>query len=309
MRYVFLGSPPFATPILKRLLESHHAPALLVTPPARRRGRGRSKPASETAELARAAGVEVLQPDSVREPAFLQTLREVQAELFLVVSYGELLRQEFLDIPPKGCLNVHPSLLPRHRGATPVASAILSGDRVTGTSLQRVVLELDAGDVLAQRETPIEAGETAGELLMRLADLSGEMVLEALDQVAAGSAVYTPQDPALVTHCRKLEKADGWIDWTRPASELVNHVHGMNPWPSAQTTLPDGTEVRLHRARLAEGAGEPGTILACKGQWTIACGQGALKVLELQVAGKRALPAADYLLGARWSPGQRLGEL
>ena len=144
---------------------------------------------------------------------------------------------------------------------------------------------------------------------MRLAELSAEMVLEALDQVAAGSAVYTPQDPALVTHCKKLEKADGWIDWTRPASELVNHVHGMNPWPSAQTKLPDGTDVRLHRARMADGAGEPGTILCCKGQWTIACGKGALEVLELQVAGKRALPAADYLLGARWSPGQRLGEL
>lgn len=308
MSYVFLGSPPFATPILRRLLDSSNPPSLVLTPPARRKGRGRGEAPSELALMAQAAGVEVMQPASVRDGAVMQRLREQSAELFLVVAYGEMLSQEFLDLPEKGCFNVHPSLLPRHRGAIPVPSAILCGDRVTGTSLQRVVLKLDAGDVLAQRETPIQEGETAGELLLRLAELSGEMVLRALAEVSDGSAVYVPQDPAQVTHCRKLTKADGALDWSRPAQELVHHIHGMNPWPSAQSSLPGGLGLRLHRARLGEGSGQPGCVLEAGSRLVVACGTGALEVLELQVAGKRAMAASDWLRGARLEQGSTLGD-
>ena len=192
-----------------------------MTPPARRRGRGRKTQASPVATLAEEAGLPLLQPETVRDEEFLARLRAVEADVFLVVSYGELLRQEFLDIPREECLNVHPSLLPRWRGATPIQTAILEGDAETGVSIQRVVLALDAGDVLAAVHTPIEAGETAGELAERLAELSGELVVQALQSLADGSAVFTPQDEADVTHCKKLQKEDGSVDWSRPAEALV----------------------------------------------------------------------------------------
>ena len=178
MRLVFLGSPPFATPILRRLLDSAHRPDLCVTPPPRPSGRGRKLAGSPVADLAREHGVQLLQPESVRDEAFLDELRAVGADVFLVVSYGELLRQSFLDLPREVTLNVHPSLLPRHRGATPVPATILAGDRLAGVSIQRVVLELDAGDVLLAAETETGARETAGELGARLAELAGELVLQ-----------------------------------------------------------------------------------------------------------------------------------
>lgn len=311
MRNVFLGSPPFATPILIRLLESAHRPALIVTPPERRRGRGRKVGTSSVAELANEAGVELLQPETVKDAAFLERLAGVEADVFLVASYGELLRQEFLDLPRLACLNVHPSLLPRHRGATPIPAAILAGDDVTGTTIQRMVLALDAGDVLVQKETRVEPGETAGELAQRLAELSGDAALEALEALADGSATFVPQDGARVTVCKKLTKEDGRIDWARPSVEVDRHVRAMNPWPIAQTTLPGGTPLAIWRAHpvpLAAGErGSPGTVLASRGRWIVATGDGALELDEVQMAGKKALSAGDFLRGARLENGTRMG--
>ncbi len=315
MRTVFLGSPPFATPILERLIGSHHRPELVVTPPARPRGRGRRVVPSPVAELARAAELPLLEPETVKDEAFLEALRAVDADVFLVVSYGELLRQSFLDLPREVCLNVHPSLLPRHRGATPVQAALLAGDEVTGVSIQKVVLELDAGDVLCARETRVLPGETAGELFERLAALSGDLAVEALDAVAGGDAVYTPQDPARVTHCRKLSKEDGRVDWARPAVELERHVRAMNPWPLAFTYLPGGAaggpgdKLALHRAQVLPraGAAAPGALLVARERLVVACGEGALELTEVQAAGKRAMPAGDFLRGARLEAGQVLG--
>ena len=311
MKYVFLGSPPFAVPILAHLFDSPYRPTLVVTPPARRRGRGRRDATSPVAELAEEVGVPVLQPETVRDPKVLERLAAEEADVFLVASYGEFLREEFLELPREACLNVHPSLLPRWRGATPVQAAILAGDAETGTTIQRVVLELDAGDVLVQKRVPMLPGESAGELAGRLASLSGEAAVEALARIDRNEAVYTPQDPERVTTCRKLTKEHGHLDWRRSAAELERHVLAMNPWPVAHTALPDHTHLGVWRAAQAPlfddaVPGEPGTVLAAKNRLLVRAGEGALELLEVQAAGKRAMSAGDFLRGARLAVGDRL---
>lgn len=320
MKLVFLGSPPFAVPALERLLESSHRPDLVVTPPSRPKGRGRQVVESPIATLAREAGIAVLQPATVKDDAFLDALRAVEADVLLVVSYGELLRQSFLDLAGTVSLNVHPSLLPRHRGATPVPAAILAGDEITGVSIQKVVLELDAGDVLLSRKTRVLPGETTGELLGRLAIESGDLVVEALDQVAAGTAAFTPQDPEQITHCRKLAKEDGLIDWTRSAYEIERQVRAMNPWPLAYTNLPGGAKLAVHRVEVlpldqsgtytASDATDftPGTMLTgSKNRLIVACGKGALDLIAIQAAGKKVMSAGDFVRGARLTGDVRLG--
>jgi len=307
VRLVFLGSPPFATPVLSALLGSPFRPLAVVTQPARAQGRGKKVAESAVAALAREAGVELLQPESVREPAVLGRLRAYEPDVFLVVSYGEILRAEFLALPRLVALNVHPSLLPRHRGATPVPAAILAGDEVTGVAIQKIAAELDAGELLLVRETAIRAGETAGELIARLAEWSGELVLEALALVESGSARYLPQDHARATYCRKLTKEHGRLEWSEPALALERRVHAMNPWPGAVTRLADGADLYVWRARVAEGSSAaPGTVLEASQRLVVATGERALELTEVQLAGKRALPAADFLRGARLVPGDRL---
>lgn len=308
MRLIFLGSPPFATPVLAALLRSPFRPVAVVTQPARAQGRGKKVAESAVAELARAAGVELLEPETVRDPAVLEKLRALAPDVFLVVSYGEILRAEFLALPRLVSLNVHPSLLPRHRGATPVPAAILAGDAVTGVAIQKVAKELDAGDLLLVRETPMRAGETSGELLARLAEWSGELVLEALALVDSGEARYTPQEHARATYCKKLTKEHGRIDWSKPAIELERLVRAMNPWPGAATKLPNGTDLFVWRAAVADGpAAAPGTILEASKRLLVSTGERVLELTEVQLPGKRPLPAADFLRGARLEVGIRLG--
>lgn len=314
MRTVFLGSPPFATPILERLLASPVAPELVVTPPARRRGRGRKQAENAVATCAQAAGVDVWTPETVRDPEVMERLRAFAPDCILVVAYGELLRQEFLDLPRLRILNVHPSLLPRWRGATPIPAAVRAGDRVTGTTIQEVVLALDAGDVVVQKELEVLPGETAGELAARLASLSGEAAVEALEAVADGTATFRPQDPEGVTVCRKLTKADARLDWDAPALELERLVRAMHPWPLAHTTLPaaagkEPKQLNVLRATVLEREPDvaPGTLLQTKGELVVAAGTGALRLELVQVQGKQALEAGPFLAGARLEPGERLG--
>lgn len=309
MRTVFLGSPPFATQVLAALIAGRHRPVAVVTPPDKPRGRGRSVAESEVAALAREHEVPLLRPESARDPDFLAELRALRPDVLMVASYGEILTRDVFELPPHGCLNVHASLLPRWRGASPVQAAILAGDRVSGVTIQRVVRALDAGDVLLALETPIGPEETGGELFERLARLGGEAAVRALDLVAAGEATFTPQDPARVTVCRKLRKEHGRIDWTRSAAELARQVRALNPWPSARTVLPDGRGLTVLRAAAREvereGA-QPGTLLDEPGAFPVATGDGALLLLEVQPSGKQAMAAADFLRGALLAPGARL---
>ncbi len=314
MRLVFLGSPPFATGVLESLAASRFRPLLVVTPPPRPRGRGRTLEPSPLAERARSLGLQVLEPASVRDPAVLEHLRALEPDVFLVVSYGEFLRQEFLALPRVAALNVHPSLLPRHRGATPIQAAILAGDRMTGVTIQEIAPELDAGDILLARELEIGPDETAGELAARLERLSSELVLEALALVEEGRASFVPQDGSRATSCRRMDKEAGRIDWSRPAEELARLVRAMNPWPLAHTTLPSGVELAVLRARAAPRASdgpraEPGTILETGRRLVVATGSAerALELLEVQASGKRTLTTAEFLRGARLAAGERLG--
>ena len=307
MRTVFLGSPPFATPVLARLLDSRHRPSALVTRPDRPRGRGRSLEASPLVELAREADLEVLQPADPHAPQVLEHLRALAPQVLFVASYGVILKPALLELASHGALNAHASLLPRHRGASPIQAALLAGDAETGVSIQRIVAELDAGDVLLERRLAIPPEATAGELFERLAELAGEAAVEALDALEEGTARFTPQDPARVTKARKLRKEHGLVDWTRPATELARFVRAMTPWPGARTQAPDGRELTLLAVRALAESGAPGSVLEAGPRLRVGCGAGSLELLELAPAGKRAMSAADWLRGARLAVGERMG--
>lgn len=314
MRYVFLGSPPFAVPVLELLLESGHEALALVTRPDRPRGRGREVVVSPLVELGRARGMHVMQPASTKDPEFIDELRALEPDVLLVASYGEIVREEILQLAPHGALNVHGSLLPRWRGAAPIQKAIQAGDAETGVSVQRMVLALDEGDVLLERRTKIGEHETAGELFERLAVLGGEAALAALDQLDAGEAQFTPQDPALVTYAKKFTKQHGAIDWALDALAVDQHIRGVTPWPAAQALAPDGSKLVVTKARVVPTevdlpAAEPGVLVEAKQRCIVACGSGALELIEVKPAGKKAMDAASWLRGARLSVGDRLASV
>jgi methionyl-tRNA formyltransferase len=310
VRLVFLGSPPFATPVLARVLESRHAVLALVTRPGKPVGRGLAVRPSPLAELVRSRGVPVLQPNTARDPAFVTSLRVFAPDLLLVASYGEILDNDLLDLAPHGALNVHASLLPRHRGASPVQAAILAGDRETGISIQRMVLALDEGEVLLEERTPIGDRENSGELMLRLAVLGGEAAVRALDLVEAGRARFERQNPAFATYARRIRKEHGRIDWSKSGAEISRHVRAMTPWPGAHTTAPGGRGLVLLDARevaLPPGApaAQPGTILEAGSGLAVAAGAGALEILSLKPSGGVRMDGVAWLRGARLAPGAR----
>lgn len=309
MRIAFLGSPPFAVPILERILASEHEPCVLVTRPERPRGRGRRVESSPLVDLARERGIPVLEPASARDEAFRAELASFEPELLLVASYGQILDQALLDLAPRGAFNVHASLLPRHRGASPIQAAIRAGDERTGVSVQRMVLALDQGDVLLALDTPIGERESAGELLQRLAKLGGEAAVQALDLIERGAARFVPQDPTRATYAPRLRKEDGRIDWRLGARELERHVRAMTPWPGALAKLAAGPELvvveALAHPELELASALPGELLAAQQRLLVATGAGALEILRLTPAGKRSLSAAEWLRGARLAPSAR----
>lgn len=257
-----------------------------------------------------------MRPASARDPHFQAELLRLEPDVLLVASYGEILDEALLAIPRRVPLNVHGSLLPRWRGASPVQAAILAGDTHTGVSIQRVVRALDAGDVLLEKSTAIGARETAGALAARLAELGARAALEALDLVAAGQDRYSPQDPARVTVCRKLQKTDGWIDWGQDAALVERRVRAMQPWPGAWTRLASGRRFELLSVSVPDRSaldgpppGPPGTLCAealAQGRLEVAAGAGRLVIERLKPEGRAELDAAAFLRGARLEAGERL---
>lgn len=312
MRVVFLGSAPFATPVLEHLIASGHTIGGLVTPPSRPSGRGRSIGRSPLVELAESASIPVVQPATTRDDLFLEQLSSWRPDAVMVASYGEILRTPVLELPPAGCFNVHASLLPRWRGASPIQRAILAGDAATGVTIQRIVLALDQGDILLQRSVHIGEDETAGELAARLATLGGEAAVEALHRIESGGVVLTPQDDSRATYAKKLEKGDGRIDWSKPADELQRFVRAMNPWPVARTSYAGGKRLNVLRARVVTDASptaetRPGTLQAEGGRLLVRCVEGLLELSEVKPAGKGAMDGAAFLRGARLGPGTLFG--
>ncbi|MCY2959800.1 MAG: methionyl-tRNA formyltransferase [Planctomycetota bacterium] len=311
MRVVFLGSPPFATPVFASLVASaRHSAIALVTRPDKPRGRGMHVATSPLVELARANSIPVLQPERARGPEFLAALRQLAPDALLVASYGEILRQDVLDVAPHGAFNVHASLLPRHRGASPIQAAILAGDEETGVAVQRMVLALDEGDIVHEERTRIGPHENAGELLARLADLGAIAALRALDSIEAGTVKPRPQDPALATYARRILKEEGAIDWTLDAAAIDRHVRAHTPWPGARTTGPAAAELTLLDVVPSPDhvhAAPPGTLLAVNPALLVACGRGALEIRALKPAGKGRMDALAWLRGARLEVGARFG--
>lgn len=311
MKVAFLGSPPFGATVFDALLASgRHEIVGLVTKPDKPRGRGMKVEPSAMVLAAMARGIPVLQPEKARGEEFLAALRAWGPEALLVASYGEILRQDVLDLAPRGAWNVHASLLPRWRGASPIQAAILAGDAETGVCVQKMVLALDEGDVLHELRVAIGPRETSGELLARLATLGGRAAVEGLDLVAAGAARPSPQDPARATYAAKIRKEHGLVDWTKGADEIDRLVRAYAPWPGARTTLA-GAELGLLDCpprELPQGAdATPGSVAPTKDGLVVACGSGAVLLARVKPAGKGAMDGAAWARGARLEPGARCG--
>lgn len=308
MKVLFYGTPEFAVPTLEALLARHEVMAA-VTQPDRPAGRGQRVSASAVKQLAEAAGIPVLQPARVRDPEWPERLARLGAEIAVVVAFGQILPRPVLDAPRRGSINVHASLLPRYRGAAPIAWAIIRGETETGITTFQMDPGMDTGAMLLREATAIGPGETAGELAARLSRLGAQVLLRTLDQLDALAA--TPQDARLATLAPRLKKEDGWLQLHEPARALVNRVRGCNPWPGAAVMTPAGRLLiwRTEAVPSATGAA-PGTLeRAESGALAIATGGGALLPLEVQPDNRRAMPWADFLRGARLGPGAQLTAL
>jgi len=306
-----MGTPELAATVLATLLRDGDDPLVGVfSRPDAARGRGLGLQAPPVKQLAERHEIPVAQPRGWKDGAALAALRAMEPDLVVVAAYGRLLPQAALDVPRFGCINVHASLLPRWRGADPITRAILAGDAETGVTIMQMVLEMDAGDVLLRRATPIEPDDTGETLEQRLAGLGASALREALEEWRAGRLVATPQDPAQVTFAAMVAKGDGIIDWQQSAAEIDRAVRAFIPWPGASTLRSDST-LRVWQAEPASGAivgVTPGTVLALEGRGvSVATGEGALRLVEVQVAGKKRMPAADWARGARLVAGERLG--
>jgi methionyl-tRNA formyltransferase len=308
-RLVFMGTPEYAVPSLRRVLVQADVVAVF-TQPDRPAGRGLEPRASCVRRVAEEAGVRVLQPASLRrDPAAVAALQELRPDVVVVAAYGLVLPAAALEAAGHGCLNVHASLLPRWRGAAPVQHAIAAGDPRTGVSIMLMEEALDSGPVLAQADTPISPCETTGELTGRLADLGAELLAATLPAWMAGRLQPRPQDEGRVTWAPRLSTADGRLDWTAAAQTLERRVRAMNPWPGAWTDLPDGRRLKILAASVARADGPPaptGTVLEVGGLPQVACGAGRLALDSVQPAGRRAMSGRDFLRGARSLIGQRL---
>ena len=300
MRIVFMGTPEFAVPSLKALVKAGHEVCGVFTQPDKPKNRGMKLQASPVKEYALSAGLPVFQPVKMRDGEALAVLRELRPDLIAVAAYGKILPVDILELPPLGCINVHSSLLPKDRGAAPINWAILNGEDETGVTIQRMAEGIDTGDILAQAGTPIDLNENAAQLLARLAQMGAELLVETVRKLENNSAIATPQDESRASHAPMLSKELSPMDWGKTARQLHDQVRGLYPWPSAAAVL-DGIRCKIIRTSLLEEKTDqqPGSVLQAdkRGLW-IACGDGrVLEVLELQPDGKKAMPAAAFLLG------------
>lgn len=309
LRTVFMGTPEFALPTLEGLLAAGIDLVGVYTQPDRPSGRGKQLTPPPVKQLALSRGIPVFQPLKLRLPEVVAELQALAPDLIVVVAFGQILPKSVLDIPRYGCINVHASLLPKYRGAAPINQAIIDGERETGVTTMYMDVGLDTGDMLVKRATPIGPFETAGELHDRLAALGREAMTETLEHLCAGTLSREKQDDALSCYAPMLKKEDGRIDWTRSAPELHNQVRGLDPWPGAYTFL-NGEPLKIAVTRPLDEppAAPPGTVLGAGPDGVrIACGSGVLNLGELQLPGRRRLPAADFLRGCPLPPGIALG--
>jgi methionyl-tRNA formyltransferase len=317
LRIVYFGTPAFAVPALRTLLNSESKVVALVSQPDRPKGRGQRVAATPTKELAALCGVPVLQPTKLRDDAFLSEIAALRPDLGVVAAYGRILPDALLAIPRLGMINVHASLLPKYRGAAPVHRAVIAGETVTGVTIMRVIQELDAGPMLATVEKSIGPDDTSPDVERNLAELGASLLLDVVERMTRGAVVETPQDDSQATYAPKILKSESPVDWSHPASHIHNLIRGLQPWPLASTTI-DGVRCLIHRSSLAEpvmteaqspsSAQFPGTVVVAAGDvLAVAAGDGRLlSLLQLQPEGRRVMTAREFLSGHRVSPGVRL---
>lgn len=314
LRIVFMGTPDFAVPALERLIESGATIVAAVTQPDRPTGRHQKTVACPVAQTAAAQGIPVLQPEKLRTGEFTRQLTELRPDLFVTAAYGRILPPDVLAVPRLGALNIHGSLLPRHRGASPVHASILAGDRETGVTIMLMDEGMDTGAILTQRAIPIADDDDACTLMDKLARLGADMIVPAVNGVLDGSLKPVAQDASQATITHILTREDGRIDWSRSATEIHNQIRGLYPWPGAYTTI-GGKRLKIHRARVLDldqldaypaGGLEPGTVCACAGDAIqVICGAGILELLEIQSDAGRRMACSDCSHNYRF--GTRMG--
>ena len=303
MKLVYMGTPDFAVPALEKLAAVHEV-AAVFTQPDKPVGRKQILTPPDVKVCAERLGIPVCQPASMKTPEAFELLKSFAPEVIVVAAYGQILPKAVLDLPAYGCVNIHGSLLPKYRGAAPIQQAVLNGDAVTGVTTMLMDVGLDTGDILLTKETPIGENETSAELFDRLSLLGGELILETLDALAQGSVTPKKQDEALATHTSKIDKSLCPIDFTSSAQAVHNLIRGLYSWPVATAQI-GGKRVKIHKARIAKGSGSAGVILSVK-PFVIACGEGAVEILELQPEGKKKMSAEAFAAGHDLKIGDKL---
>ena len=307
MKIIFMGTPDFAAASLEALIASRHEIQAVVTQPDKPKGRKGELTPAPVKVIAKREGIKVYQPLKVRDEEFVDTLRAYNPDVMVVVAFGQIIPLSILKMPKYGCVNIHGSLLPKYRGAAPIQWAVLDGEKETGITTILMDEGIDTGDILLKKTIKIDADETSGSLFDKLKALGAKTILETLDELEKGSITPTKQGESPTAYAKMLTKAMGLIDFTRSAKELDCFVRGMDPWPSAYTLLA-GKTLKLWKVRAVEKSGKAGSVIEIgKESFTIACGEGAIEVLEVQLEGKKRMSAGDFLKGSTLNKGQELG--
>ena len=309
MKIVYFGTPQLAAGILKKLIDSEHEVIAVVTQPDRASGRGKNVKFSAAKEAACEAGIPVLQPEKVNTPEFLDELEALNADIHVVAAYAQKLPDRLLGMAPFGCINVHPSLLPKYRGAAPMMAAILNGDKIGGVTIMKMAEKMDAGDILLQQEMPLAANETNASLEAKATELGGELLLKAIEGIAAGTIVPTPQNDSESTYVRQLSKEAGLIDFTEEAAVIERKIRAYDPWPGTFTYL-DGKTFKIYEAAVIEENTESDAgcvVCSDKKKIRIQTGKGLLEPVSIQIEGKKRMTMEEFLRGKKIEQGTRLG--
>lgn len=308
MKIIFMGTPDFAAVTLEALIEAGHEVVLAVTQPDKPKGRGKSVQFSAVKSAALAHNIEVYQPRRIREPECAAYLKKYEPDIMVVAAFGQILTEEILTMPRYGCINVHASLLPKYRGAAPIQWAVINGEKTTGVTTMQMDAGIDTGDMLEKTELTLAPDETGGSLFDRLAKAGAKLCVQTLAHIEDGTVTRTKQDESQATHVGMIKKSMGIIDWKKPAVQIERMIRGLNPWPSAYTSL-DGKTLKIWKAEVAEGtdASQAGTVvLADKKQLAVQTGEGRLFLKEVQLEGKKRMDVEAFLRGYPVEQGKML---
>lgn len=308
MRVIFMGTPDFAVGTLKALLESRHQVAAVVTQPDKPRGRGKAMQFPPVKEVAVQAGIPVLQPQKVRDPETIRQLEQIEADVIVVVAFGQIIPKEILSLKPCGCINVHGSLLPKYRGAAPIQWAVIDGETESGVTTMQMDEGLDTGDMLLKAVVPLDEKETGGSLFEKLSATGANLLLETLEGLEKGTIIPQKQGESPTAYARMLKKEMGCIDWKQPAVQIERLIRGLNPWPSAYTHL-NGKTMKIWEAKVHQGKSgrEPGAVTeTTKEGILVQTGEGLLEIRKLQLEGKKRMDAGAFLRGCEVKEGTKL---